>query len=93
MSQRIILLLLATIQSITACNLLASSGTQGVEVDVVGGTYTEIGVEELIPLIESDRYTLVNVHVPFEGDIPGTALSIPFDAPNCQMSVADHSVL
>lgn len=72
--------LLIIVLLITACGPLATSDPQGTEVTVAGGTYTEIGVDQLLPLLEDDRYTLVNVHVPFEGNIPGTDVSIPFDA-------------
>jgi rhodanese-related sulfurtransferase len=44
-----------------------------------GGSYTNISVEELRDMLESKDFTFVNVHIPFEGDIPETELSIPYN--------------
>jgi len=44
-----------------------------------GGTYTDITVSELEAMLEDKDFTFVNVHIPFEADIPNTDLSIPFD--------------
>ena len=41
--------------------------------------YTDITVHELEASLQSDDLTLVNVHVPYEGEIEGTDLFIPFD--------------
>jgi len=46
--------------------------------------YTELSVEELRTIMSRDDPFLVNVHVPFEGDLPETDASIPFD------QIADH---
>jgi rhodanese-related sulfurtransferase len=46
--------------------------------EVEAAAYTDIGVEELRGMMAHDEVLLVNVHIPFEGDIPGTDLSIPF---------------
>ena len=42
-------------------------------------SYTNINAEELNSLKNSKDFLLINVHVPFAGDIPDTDLSIPYD--------------
>lgn len=51
----------------------------GKQVPVTGGAYTDISVAELQTMLENKDFTFVNVHIPFEGDIAGTDLSIPYD--------------
>jgi rhodanese-related sulfurtransferase len=69
--------------TVLAVLLVACGGSAdpplGVEVSTDSGTYNEITVAELNPLLDDPQFVVVNTHVPFEGDIPGTDLSIPFD--------------
>jgi rhodanese-related sulfurtransferase len=51
----------------------------GKQVEVQGGAYTEISVDELQSMLKNKDFVLVNVHIPFEGDIPNTDVSIPYD--------------
>lgn len=57
----------------------ASSEVVGKKISVSGGEYTDVSVAELQTMLENKDFTFVNVHIPFEGDIPNTDLSIPFD--------------
>jgi rhodanese-related sulfurtransferase len=46
---------------------------------VTGGSYTNISVSDLVSMLENKDFTLVNVHIPFEGNIAHTDISIPYD--------------
>ena len=59
----------------------ASVGTENVgeQVSVADGSYTRVAPDELQVMLEDKNFALVNTHIPFEGDIPGTDLSIPYN--------------
>lgn len=59
----------------------SSTGSDGVgkQVSVSGGSYTRVSPEELRTMLEDKDFPFVNTHIPFEGDIPGTDLSIPYN--------------
>src|SRR4030065_2841058 len=57
----------------------ASSQALGESVPVEGGSYTDIDIQELQGMLEKKDFIFVNVHIPFEGNIPDTDLSIPYD--------------
>ncbi len=42
--------------------------------------WIDLSPQELSRLLDEGGVTLVNVHVPYEGEIPGTDLFIPYDA-------------
>jgi rhodanese-related sulfurtransferase len=51
----------------------------GKGIKVEGGSFTNLSVTELQNLISKKDFLLVNVHIPFEGNLPKTDLSIPYD--------------
>ena len=81
MLRRMLLLVIAV--SLAACQAAATSQPAvevvGQKVSVEGGSYTDVSVAEMQTMLADKDFTFVNVHIPFEGDIAGTDLSIPYD--------------
>lgn len=57
----------------------AGSGGAGEKVSVPRGSFVRLSPDELKAALEKKDFTFVNVHIPFEGNIAGTDLSIPYD--------------
>jgi len=71
---------LAACQPVTPAATPASSILEiGKEIQVEGGSYQLISVAELNSLMDNKDFLLVNVHIPFEGNLPQNDLSIPYD--------------
>jgi rhodanese-related sulfurtransferase len=68
---------------LAACQAAATSQPAaevvGQTVTVEGGSYTDVSVAELQTMLANKDFTFINVHIPFEGDIADTDLSIPYD--------------
>ena len=44
-----------------------------------GGSYTDVSARALARLLETKDFPLINVHIPYEGEIAGTDAFIPFN--------------
>ncbi len=75
----VLFLLLNACQSTASTAGSTNTGVIGTQVKVEGGTYTDLTASELNSLMGKKDFLLVNVHIPFIGNIPKTDLSIPYD--------------
>jgi rhodanese-related sulfurtransferase len=80
-----VLAMLLLVSIVAACQSVAPTSTAnpaavvGKEVKSSEGSYKNISVAELQMMIKTKDFVLVNVHIPFEGNLPKTDLSIPYD--------------
>jgi len=70
---------LASCQSAEITTSTSTPQEIGKVMQVEGGSYKDLSVVELNTLMENKDFTLINVHIPFEGNLPKTDLSIPYD--------------
>ena len=70
---------LSACQSSAAATNAAAPAGMGTAVKVDGGSYMDLSVTELKGLLDQKAFTFVNVHIPFEGNLPKTDLSLPYD--------------
>lgn len=75
----ILALVLSACKSSTSPTSNLSTKEIGKVIKVDSGSYKDISTNDFKTLMENKDFTLVNVHIPFEGNLPKTDLSIPFD--------------
>ena len=56
-----------------------SKPVTGETITAAGGSYQNITPAELQTMLKDKDFVLVNVHIPFAGNIPATDLSIPYN--------------
>ena len=67
-------LMILVLAALTACGPAPSQ-----QVGQAPGGYQTMDVRQLHSELQSKDFVFVNVHIPFEGSIAGTDLSIPYD--------------
>lgn len=82
---RLLLLALLAVVALAGCAPTpesageATTGLPGTLVEVGSGSYREISVAELEVMLEDKDFVLINTHIPYQGDIPGTDASVPYN--------------
>lgn len=70
---------------VAACNDNAKSVAAkpyGTRVEIPGGSYIKIEPQELQTLLADKKFWLINVHVPYEGEIEKTDALVPYNKVN-----------
>ena len=62
-----------------ACGRASPIQPQGQEVEVDGGSYWDVTAVQLREMLGNKDFLFVNVHIPYEGEIPQTDLFVPYD--------------
>jgi hypothetical protein len=83
------LILALVVLGLTACGAQStpSSPTAGVDLGEQtqqvpvegGGSYTDVSAVGLAAILDDKDFPLINVHIPYEGEIEGTDVFVPFD--------------
>jgi len=73
-------LLIAVVALVSACAAIATQPPAAATAVAAGGTITRISPDQLDRMLAGPKdFTLVNVHTPYEGELPKTDLAIPYD--------------
>ncbi|MCI0549936.1 MAG: rhodanese-like domain-containing protein [Anaerolineae bacterium] len=75
---RIFVLLSTVVFALAACQSKAVD-VVGEKVNMDGGAYYNVNAQELNTMLDNKDFVFINVHIPFEGNIHDTDLSIPYD--------------
>lgn len=84
----ILLIISVVVVALVACGTSGQvatpiSGSETLQTQQVpvegGGTYTDVNAAGLATMLESKDFLLINVHIPYEGEIEETDLFIPYN--------------
>lgn len=71
---------LAVAALVSACAAVPTPQPASASLTTASGTVTPITADQLDQMLAGPKdFTLVNVHIPYEGDLPKTDLAIPYD--------------
>jgi phage shock protein E len=56
-----------------------SKAMTGKTINLKNGSYQNVTADELKSMLKNKDFVLINVHIPFAGNIAGTDLSLPYD--------------
>jgi rhodanese-related sulfurtransferase len=82
MKRSFLVLILLAMLFLSACSPKASLATvevTGQHIFTSSGSYTDVSASELQATLKNKDFSLVNVHIPFEGNIAQTDNSIPYN--------------
>ncbi len=71
-----LIFILAAVFVLAGCQ---SKPVAGETIPIGNGSYKSISSSELNAMLKNKDFVLINVHIPFAGNIPGTDLSIAYD--------------
>ena len=77
--KRLLFLVSVMVLLVSACSQSAPTLTPEREVTVDGKSYKVITVSQLKSMLDNKDFLLVNVHIPYEGEIRGTDLFVPYN--------------
>jgi rhodanese-related sulfurtransferase len=92
--KNLLILSIITIMGVSACSIGASEATISSSGEVIGqvvpvdggGQYIDITPQELNRMLEEKDFFFVNVHIPYEGELPDTDAFIPYDEIDSHLS-------
>jgi len=76
MKKHILIFILLVSLLIAGCQ---SKSVTGETITLTNGSYQSVTAEQLNSMLKDKSFVLINVHIPFAGNIAGTDLSIPYD--------------
>lgn len=78
-----ILFILLVVLLLAGCQ---SGAVTGETISTTGGSYVNVTPAELNSMLKDKDFVLMNVHIPFAGNISGTDMAIPYDQIDQELS-------
>ncbi|GAB4576479.1 MAG: hypothetical protein Kow0077_32980 [Anaerolineae bacterium] len=80
-AKRLMILVIAGMLGLAACAPAATPAPPPPDLPAASTEYRTISVDELAGILasEPDAYTVLNVHIPYAGEIEGTDAHVPFN--------------